>query len=200
MAVLAAVAGIAGAAHASTVHFVSNPGLEGLGAFTGSMNWTYLGDSAGTLVVTLTNTSPVENGGYLTGFVFNAVHNVELKVLYDEATPDRDDVADVNAHPLGIFDHGAAIGGDWLGGGQPWGSGVGVGQTFAFTFDVRGQAELLSTLVAHDFFDESDGWGFAARFRGFDDDGSDKVTASLPAPGAAALLGLGALASRRRRR
>jgi len=141
MAILAAV-GIAGAANASVVNFVSNPGLEQLGAFTGSMEWTYLGDNAGTLEITLTNTSPVGNGGYLTGLAFRAVYNDSLKIVY-------------------ASDHE-----NWL----------------------------------DDFFDESDGWGFAARFRGFEDGGSDKVNASLPAPGVLTALAMGAAGSRRRRR
>ena len=198
--VTVAASAVAGTAGASIVNFVSNVGLEELGAFTGSMEWDYSGGIQGFLNVSLTNTSPAENGGYLTGFVFNVAHNLDLKVVYDEAHAQWDDIADVDANPLGTFDHGAAIGGNWLGGGQPWGAGIGVGQTFVFQFDVRGSADLLASMTAHDFFDESDGWGFAARFRGFDDEGSDKVTASLPAPGAVALLGLGALGARRRRR
>ena len=200
MAVLAAATAIvAGGAHASTVSFVSDPGLEGLGAFTGSMDWTYLGDNAGTFVVTLTNTSPVDNGGYLTGFAFNTVYELRVKVATNGAPQGWLDIDNISAPPLGDFDHGAALGGDWLGGGSPL-AGIGVGETFAFAFDVRGDPALLASMTAYDFFDESQGWGFAARFRGFDDGGSDKVTASLPAPGAVALLGLGALASRRRRR
>jgi hypothetical protein len=198
MALLAAV-GIAGAAHASVVDFVSNAGIEGLGAFSGSMAWTYLGANAGTLEVTLTNTSPASNGGYLTGFAFRAVYNDSLKIVYDSAYEDRSELIDEDCPPFGIFDHGAAVGGDRLGGGQP-SSGIGVGETWTFAFDVRGDATLLASLIAHDFFDESDGWGFAARFRGFEDDGSDKVTASLPAPGVLTALAMGAAGSRRRRR
>ena len=193
-----AAATLVGAAEASVVTFNSNPGLEGLGVFTGEMEWNYLGANAGTLRVSLTNTSPVENGGYLTGFAFNSVYALQIKMAEGGARPGWIDIDDVNAPPLGVFDHGAALGGDWLGGGSPL-AGIGVGQTFDFLFDVRGDPTLLSSLVAHDFFDESDGWGFAARFRGFDDGGSDKVTASMPAPGAIALFGLGALGARRRR-
>lgn len=198
LAAFAAVA-LAAAADASIVNFNSNPGLEGLGSYTGSMEWTYAGSNAGTLRVSLTNTSPVDNGGYLTGFAFNSVYELQIKVAENGARTGWVDIVDVHAPPLGVFDHGAALGGDWLGGGSPLG-GIGVGQTFDFVFDVRGDPTLLATLVAHDFFDESDGWGFAARFRGFDDGGSDKVTASMPAPGVLTALGFGALGSRRRRR
>lgn len=199
MALVAAIAGLAGAAHASVVNFDSNPGLEGLGSFSGSMEWSYLGDNAGTLEITLTNTSPIDNGGYLTGFAFRAVYNESLKIGYASDHEDWEEIVDAACNPFGVFDHGAAVGGNWLGGGQPL-AGIAVGETWEFLFDVRGDASLLASLIAHDFFDESYGWGFVARFRGFEDDGSDKVTASLPAPGAVGVLGLAALGARRRRR
>lgn len=198
MAILAAI-GIAGAANASVVNFVSNTGIEQLGAFTGSMEWTYLGGNQGTLDLTLTNVSPAANGGYLTGFAFQAVYNDSLKIVYDSAYTNWSPIVDADCNPFGTFDHGAAVGGNWLGGGQP-SAGIGVGETWVFNFDIQGDATLLAAIVAHDFFDESDGWGFAARFRGFEDGGSDKVTASLPAPGVLTALALGAAASRRRRR
>ena len=194
-----AVAALAGAAEASIVSFESNTGIEELGAFTGSMEWTHLGDNQGLLEVSLTNTSAAANGGYLTGFAFRAVHNDSLKIVYESDFDGWSGIVDPDCSPFGVFDHGAAVGGDWLGGGSPL-DGIGVGETFTFLFDVRGDAAFLATLVAHDFFDESDGWGFAARFRGFEDGGSDKVTASLPAPGAIGLLGLASLGARRRRR
>jgi MYXO-CTERM domain-containing protein len=120
-------------------------------------------------------------------------------MAYDDGRAGWDGVFEVSASPLGDFDHGAALGGNWLGGGSPV-LGIGVGQTFVFRYDVRGEESLLATIIAHDFFDETEGWGFAARFRGFADGGSDKVTASLPSPGALALLALGSLGARRRRR
>lgn len=197
MAGSAAAACFACVASASIVSYDSNTGIEGLGSFSGSTEWTHVGGNVGVVVVTLTNTSAVENGGFLTGFAFNVAPQV--KMAYDEGRAGWDGVFEVSASPLGDFDHGAALGGDWLGGGSPV-LGIGVGQTFVFRFDVRGEESLLATLTAHDFFDETEGWGFAARFRGFADGGSDKVTASLPSPGALALLALGSLGAFRRRR
>jgi MYXO-CTERM domain-containing protein len=197
MAGSAAAACVACTASASIVSYDSDPGLEGLGSFIGSTEWTYLGGNAGVVVVTLMNTSPSENGGYLTGFGFNV--RPEVKIEGTDLHEGWSGISGFNAPPLGEFDCGAALGGDWLGGGSPL-AGIGVGQTFVFRFDVRGDSSVLATLEAHDFFDETNGWGFAARFRGFTDGGSDKVTASLPSPGAIALLSLGALGARRRRR
>jgi MYXO-CTERM domain-containing protein len=197
MAGFTAAACIACTARASIVSYNSNPGIEGLGSYSGSTEWTYLGGNAGVVEITLTNTSDPANGGFLTGFAFNVAPQV--KMAYDEGRAGWDGVFEVSASPLGDFDHGAALGGNWLGGGSPV-LGIGVGQTFVFRYDVRGEESLLATIIAHDFFDETEGWGFAARFRGFADGGSDKVTASLPSPGALALLALGSLGARRRRR
>ena len=194
-----AAAVFAGSAEASIVNFVSNPGLEGLGAFAGSMEWTDGGAGSGLLRVTLTNTSPIANGGYLTGFAFRMLYKDQVKIEYASSHPGWSGIAEPDCNPFGEFDYGAALGGNWLGGGSPV-LGIGVGQTFVFRYDVRGEESLLATIIAHDFFDETEGWGFAARFRGFADGGSDKVTASLPSPGALALLALGSLGARRRRR
>ena len=199
MAMLAAAGCLAAATDASIINFESNPGLEGLGSYTGSMEWTYLGGNAGLLDVRLTNTSPAENGGYLTGFAFNMRYELQMKIADNGARAGWSDIVNPHCNPFGVFDHGVAVGGDWLGGGNPH-PGVGVGQTFAFRFDVRGDPSILQTVIPHDFFDESAGIGFVARFRGFDDGGSDKVTASMHAPGAAAVLLLSAVGARRRRR
>ena len=183
--------------HASTIAFVSDPGLEGLGAFTGSMEWTHLGGGAGSLTVTLTNTSAVANGGYLTGFVFNVAP--DIKVEYDGAIAGWDAVFNESAVPFGVFDTGAALGGSWLGGGSPIG-GLAVGSTWRFDFSVDGDAGVLAGLAAHDFFDEAIGIGFVARFRGFEDGGSDKVTSTLPGPATLAAPLLAAVLGRSRRR
>ncbi|MBI1303158.1 MAG: hypothetical protein GC172_05160 [Phycisphaera sp.] len=176
---------------------MSDPGLEGLGAFTGSMEWTYLGGNAGSLTVTLMNTSPVANGGYLTGFVFNVAPDV--KVEYDGAQAGWSAIFSASAAPFGVFDYGAALGGDWLGGGSPL-VGLAVGSTWSFGFSVGGDAEILAGLGAHDFFDESTGVGFVARFRGFEDGGSDKVTSTLPGPATLAAPLFAAVLGRSRRR
>ncbi len=183
--------------HASTILFASDPGIEGLGAFTGSMEWSYLGGDTGSLTVTLTNTSPAGNGGFLTGFVFNV--RPAVSVVYDGAMDGWSAVFDESAVPFGVFDTGAALGGDWLGGGSPLG-GLGVGSTWSFGFSVTGESSVLAAIVAHDFFDESAGIGFAARFRGFADGGSDKVTSTLPGPATLAAPLFAAVLGRSRRR
>jgi hypothetical protein len=184
-------------AHASTVSFASNHGIEGLGAFAGSMDWNYLGGKTGSLTVTLTNTSPVDNGGFLTGFVFNVAPDVSVE--YGGGHAGWSAVFSEDAAPWGMFDFGAALGGDWLGGGSPLG-GLAVGSTWNFDFSVVGDAAVLAALGAHDFFDESSGVGFVARFRGFADDGSDKVTGTVPGPATLAAPIFAAVLGRSRRR
>lgn len=197
-AALCASAILAAAANASLITFESVPGEEGLGYYHGSMEWTAPGEGedCGTLVVSLTNDSPVENGGFITGFAFQVVDGVTLAFA---AFGDWEHISGVNAPPLGVFDHGAALGGNWLGGGSPK-QGIAVGDSASFTFEVCGDLALLMSLGAEDFLDESNGYGFVARFRGFDDDGSDKVPAVTPSPGALALAALGGVALKRRKR
>jgi hypothetical protein len=193
---------LATATHATQTITGSN-GLEGLGSFTGSMSWTYLGSGTGTLAVSLTNTSNPANGGRLTGFAFNTVNGVNLS-LTSAPSASWLGVSNVSASPFPNFDFGAALGGNWLGGGSP-NAGIAVGSTGAFSFQVSGNDSLLATLSDASFFDTSNGYGFAARFRGFDDGGSDKVTGELavvPLPQTLGLacMGLVGLAIWRRRK
>ena len=62
-----AAACIASASGAAVVPITSNTALstEGLGAFTGTLNYTYLGGTSGQLDVTLTNTTDASIGGYI---------------------------------------------------------------------------------------------------------------------------------------
>lgn len=203
MAMTGIAAGIAAlgaslGAHASMLMIYSNPGNEGLGSFTGSMEWVYPvdGSDCGQLTVTLTNTSEVANGGFLTGFGFQAIEGIEVTYV---ATGDGwSQLTDFSAAPYGTFDWGAALGGDFLGGGSPK-AGIAVGETREFVFEVCADAALLAVLDADDFFEDDIGYGFVTRFKGFNDGGSDKVTGYVPAPGAVALLALAGLAQRRRR-
>lgn len=191
------------AAEASIVAFNSNPGLNGRGAFSGSMEWNHeAGASDGRLWVTLTNTSPLTQGGFLTGFAFNTVEGVFVAFNRDasEGVNARwRGVRNVNAPPYGRFGFGASVNGRFRGNGNPI-YGVSVGRTFSYAFDVAGDSSLLDELNARSFLDEATGYAFVARFRGFDDGGSDMVTGALPAPGALALFGLGIGAMRRRSR
>ncbi len=190
--------------NAAVLNFSSGPGVEGLGSFTGSMTWTYLGSGSGSLSVSLTNTSPAANGGYITGFAFNTVDGLTMGLT--SGRPGFQFISPVAANPFEPFDVGAALGGNWLGGGSPLG-GMGVGVSDTFVFGVSGSDSLLSTLSELSFFDldASGQYRFAARFRGFADGGSDKVPGDftpvpIPMPLAVGAAGLFMVVALRRRR
>ncbi|HJT78007.1 MAG TPA: hypothetical protein VJ739_12460, partial [Gemmataceae bacterium] len=56
---------------ADLVHITGDAGLNNLGFYQGTVEYTDTDASHATLTVTLMNTSPAANGGYLTGFIFN---------------------------------------------------------------------------------------------------------------------------------
>ncbi|MDI9402354.1 MAG: hypothetical protein QM516_00645 [Limnohabitans sp.] len=198
---IAATVACVGSTHAS-IAIQSLTGLEGLGAFEGTATWTYTGMGTGTLAFSLTNTSPEDNGGFLTGFAFNVVNGLALTL---SSAPSVDSgpawvgLANVAASPYPNFDFGAALGGSWLGGGSP-NNGIAVNDKGSFVFAVTGDDMLLASLDDESIFDIDAEPAFAARFRGFEDGGSDKVPANLPAPGALALGALAALVGSRRAR
>jgi hypothetical protein len=160
------------------------------------------GASSGTLLISLTNTSPLDNGGFLMGFGFNVVDGVRVSfdgTVGNGAARRWRGLTDFAVRGYGRVETGAAVGGRWWKGGKAI-YGISVGRTKTFAFDVLGDEALLSELTAHSFIDDSSGIGMIARFRSFDDAGTDLVTATLPAPGAIAVLGLGAGLLRRRSR
>ena len=198
---------------ADTITFSgSEISTENLASFTGSMTWNYSGSGEGTLVVSLTNTSNPANGGKLTGFAFNTSFTGLSLTLC--SAPNASWLIQQNASgsPFGTFDWAAALGGNWLGGGNP-NPGISVGSTGNFTFCVKGDDSVVSGLSASSFFDgdctcdpgETNEYPFAARFRGFNNGMSDKVVACPPsvvpvpmpvALAAAGLLGVGIMRRR----
>ena len=199
-------AAVAAGAQASILRFNSLLGTEGVGSYSGEFNWTAPvvgGDGCGTLVLTLTNTSAPSNGGYITGFAFNLVDGLTPDFVEDSTNlPEWQQLTNPNVSPWGTFDTGAAVGGNWLGSEGSGGPdlGIGVGESWQFTFMIYGDEAFLRELALEDFFHPTHGYEFAGRFRGFDDDDdSDKVPANLPAPGAIAVLALAGSVARRGR-
>lgn len=212
-------------------------GNGALGDYTGSFDYTFTSSTAGTVTVSLTNAATTAAGGKLTGFAFNVPTGATVTaVVYNAAGPNGTALTlvggpgfnnSVPGNPFGDFDMGAALGGNLLGGGSP-NPGLQIGQSGTYTFDLTGSG--LDTLTPASFFapttvssNPSAGQGaenFLARFRGFDNGGSDKVPGdvgqilpdspprgepevpTVPEPGTlaavAALGGLGAFARRRR--
>lgn len=165
--------------------------------FSGTLDYSFTGGSSGVLIVSLTNDTPANVGGFLTGFVFNIDSSDVGAGASLSATSDADFLNTGNeaAPPFGNFAAGAALGADWTGGGSPNG-GLGVGVSGMFTFAVS--ASDASVLTASSFINGPNVFDFVVRFRGLANGGSDKVP--VPAPGVAAMLGLCGLATCRRRR
>ncbi|MCE2881097.1 MAG: hypothetical protein LW636_01865 [Planctomycetaceae bacterium] len=202
-------AAVAGIASADTITFSgADVSTEGIAAFSGSMNWSYSGGGSGTLVVNLSNNSPLANGGYLTGFAFNVVPGAFSLSLCGAPSAAWQTLQNVSGSPFGTFDWGAALGGDLLGGGGNPSAGLAAGNSATFTFCVDGSDSLLAGLSAASFFDgdctcepgEDNHYPLIARFRGFNNGMSDKVVACPPsvvpvpmpvALAAAGLLGVG---------
>ena len=214
-----AVLAVGTTAQADSIDISSVGGLstEGIGSFTGNFSFQANGFSGGAdLSISLTNTSSAANGGYITGFVFNINDNPDGSIVANYVDADGagagfDNLTDpVSGSPFGDFEAGSALGGAFLGGGNPTG-GIAVGQTRSFLFELSGNTESTAGLSAGTFLsalsvDGNPNVVALVRFRGFEDDGSDKVVPGevVPLPGAvwggAALLsGLGAFRAWRRR-
>jgi len=197
---VAASAFFATASNASLIMVESNEAAstENLGTFSGSLNYTALTATTGTLAVSLANTTPGARGGRLTAFAFN-IHSVDSGASANLTSTNTLFLNAPNASgsPFGSFTGGAGLGGTFLGGGSP-NNGLAIGATGLFTFAiVASDASLLS---ASSFILGPTPPNFVVRFRGFNNGGSDKVPAEIvPAPATLALLGLGAFAARRRR-
>jgi len=195
---------LGGQANADFILIESNSGESEnqLGTFTGSLDYAYDAiDGDGRLIVTLTNTSPGANGGFLTGFIFNidSVDANRSATLVSSSHPALVNAPDQSGSPFGgPYDGGAAIGGNFLGGGSPSG-GIAVGETGTFEFDI--DASDASTLTASSFLNGPLDFDFLARFRGFNDGGSDKVPGQNVVPGPSVLItfSMALLMFRRRR-
>ena len=204
--VLAAVAaGSAFAGTSTTANYVpcgSSEGANSKGIFTSLVTYTYSGSgTTASVSVLLTNTTLLANGGFITGLavtpdpaatglVFNSCTNA---AFLNCGSP-------VSAAPFGNFVAGAALGGNWLGGGSP-NAGIAIGASATFNFTISGSAALLGAMTAEDVFNEEDDRALVVRFRGGVGDWSDKVLGcAAPAPGAVALLGVVGMFGARRRR
>jgi hypothetical protein len=195
----AAGCAVASVASADIINIAGSVGdsTEGTGAtFSGTVDYTFNGGSSGTVIISLTNDTPPIVGGFLTGFVFNIDSGDAgaSAVLTAASNANFLDTGNESAPPFGSFLAGAALGGNWTGGGSPNG-GMAVGDSDSYTFAVT--ASDAGSLSAIDFINGPNEFDFVVRFRGLENGGSDKVP--VPAPASAAILGLGLACSRRRR-
>lgn len=201
------VAGIALVLAPTAKASVAISGTGALGSFTGSLAYSSNGaGTAATLVVDLTNTSPAFNGGFLTAFAFNnpgdlitSVSVASTEASFATLLGGASFSDSVPASPFGDFDIGVTTSGSWTGGGAP-SDGLAVGENDQFTFTFGGAGlNALNELSFLSTYNENansphTNIAFAARFRGFEDDGSDKVPNEIiPEPASVAVWGCLAL-------
>jgi hypothetical protein len=202
MAIALAVVGFGFAAQPAKAAFITNGiSTESLGTFSGSLSLATVDADTATLTISLTNTSPAANGGFITAFVFNNPGDA-FTIAYGSSTlatfntPFINGNNAVGANPFGKFDCGVSTGGDFEGGGSPNG-GVGVGNSATWVFSVTGAG--AGSLTDTDFINalsipkkNKPSLFMAVRFKDFEDDGSDKVggitTNVVPAPAGLILL------------
>ena len=168
-------------------HAVPISGTGTLGSFTGDLTYNATNYTMGTLNISLTNTSPAANGGFITAFVLNNPNNQITSISSFADAPGSGSFSligltnnGVNAAPNGQFDFGATTRDGFQGGGQP-SAGIAVGASDSFAFSLTGTN--LQTLTSNSFLTAlstgtGSGDGPAAldvRFRGFTDGSSDKV-------------------------
>jgi hypothetical protein len=149
-------------------------GQSGLGDCTKSVTLT--GDQ---LVIVLTNTSPAANGGFLTADAFNLAGSASITAFSSSdanfsllPSPLPSTGGSFSAAPFGNFEFLVSISGTWLGGGAPQ-PGLGVGESATFTFTLANFGSVTEANVLT---------GEAIRFRGFNDEGSDKTRITPCAP------------------
>ena len=203
MLVLVGVLGVSTSASADTINIFADMrnSTEGLGDFSGMFTYDFVLGDMGVLTVDLTNDIDPGFAGFLTGFIFNfgSSDKDASAVLTSTTNAFFLDAQNQSGSPFGNpYLGGAALGGNWLGGGSPM-NGIGPSDSDTFTFDIT--AVDADSLSAASFLQGPYDFNFLVRFRGVGPDGdlSDKVP-GVPAPGALALLGFGALGQRRRRR
>ena len=183
----ALLAASAPAALAADTFGFSGTGSTGV-SFSGTV--TYDPSAAYELTIALTNTTAAGIGGYLTGLAFDLPGDASIGA-YTSSHPSMTLASNLSTAPFGSREWGVAVGGNWLGGGNPSG-GVAAGANGSWSFDLTGGPASLSLSDLN----------MVARFRGLTDGGSDKVPA-VPEPETWAMMlaGVGVLGliSRRRR-
>ena len=145
--------------------------------------------SGGTLSITLTNTSPAANGGFITADAFNLAGAASVTSFATTNGNFSLVSGPINVAPDGTreFVITATPGAQpYLGGGSPKG-GIAVGNSATFTLGLGGN---ISGVTEANVFSSQ-----LVRFRGFADGGSDKdhttPGGAVPIPGSFFLFGIG---------
>ena len=196
-----ACAGTASASF-STATYIPCGSSEGYGSFQADLIYSYSGGTSATVSVTLTNSTEMSLGGYITALALNPHGSADGLAFVSSTSAGFVGIAGpIATPPYGSFAAGAGLFGQFLGSGDP-SAGIAVGSSEIFTFTLSGSESALAALDAETVLSSSTGYSMVVRFRGGAvDDWSDKVIGcALPAPGALALLGAVGLVPKRRRR
>ena len=127
------------------------------------------------LTITLTNTSPVANGGFITADAFNLAANTTITNFMTTNANFGVMQGTISASPFPDSNTLISTGGDFEGGGNPSG-GIAAGSSATFTLTLGGSGAALNTELA--IFNSE-----AIRFRGFLDGTSDKdLVTQIPTP------------------
>lgn len=199
---LAAALTLAAAATASstTATYLGTNGVESLGSFSAQVTYDYSGGSSAILTVFVTNTTSASTGGYITAVALTAAGASGISFSSSTSAAFNGLSGPVAANPYGDFASGASTSSSWLGGGSPT-SGISVGNSATFIFNLTGLASNLASVTADNVLQATGNNGLVVRFRGMANGGSDKVIAYVvPAPAGLAVLGLLAAPRARRRR
>lgn len=165
------------------------------------MIYSYSGGTSATISITLTNSTEMSLGGYITALAINPNGMASGLTFVSSTSALFESISTpISAPPYGSFAAGAGLNGEFLGSGDP-SAGIAVGSFEIFTFTLSGSESALAALDAETVLNQG-GYQMVVRFRGGAvDDWSDKVIGcALPAPGALALLGAVGLVPKRRRR
>ncbi|MDB5310730.1 MAG: hypothetical protein JWO38_4932 [Gemmataceae bacterium] len=188
----------------STVNIAGTQAASGPGYFTGKIEVDNISTTQAAIRITLSNTSPISNGGYITGFAFNLPGTITTASLTSTYIPvagqsfsllggpnfnnSITNYDQIKGSPYGYFDIGAAVGSSLLGTGKVQ-AGLAVNQTGQFTFSLNSTSYNLDNISAQLLMDtlssNPQGGGsapFLVRFRGFLDGSSDKVVGGVVCP------------------
>src|SRR5262245_35281039 len=121
-------------AHAGPIESLT--GLQKLGSFTGTFDYSVIDEHHASVDIQLTNTSPKAGGGFLTAFAFNNPNDWISGVQFSASQSQWKLMGlssgfknGVKAAPFGKFDLGAGLNAtNWEGGGSPQ-KGLGGGQS-----------------------------------------------------------------------
>ena len=174
-------------------------------AFQGTGQWSYTSGSTATVTLSLTNTSSVTSNlaAFVVGIADTSMtfSQVSVPTNFAQLTGNG-----LKATPFGDFHWGSASTGAFNGGGNTM--GLAKGQSGTWVFSVSGTSAALAAVSSTAVFNGVNDWDFVVHIKGITSGGgtvSEKLTSSfalstpVPAPGVAALVGLAALATRRRR-